>query len=117
MLGGTRKLRLIMRGIRRQPRKKFKPTFGIKNNYASLHIEFIRFEFSFSDPTRVSAVDLNVPNDSSEKVLSQIIIVSISAVKLIAVENEKLTKQFMDENRFCLFELIAWMTDSKATLL
>lgn len=30
MLSGTRKLRLIMRGIRRQPRKKFKPTFGMK---------------------------------------------------------------------------------------
>lgn len=43
MLSGTRKLRLIMRGIRRQPRKKFKPTFETKNNYASLHIEFIRF--------------------------------------------------------------------------
>lgn len=63
-------------------------------------------------------VDLNISNDSSEKVLSQIIIVSISVVKLIAVgRGEKLTKQFMDENRFCLFELIARMTDDKATLL
>lgn len=97
-----------MRGIRRQPRKKFKPTFGMKKTI-TLHCTLSLFGSLV--PTRVSAVDLNISNDSSEKVLSQIIIVSISVVKLIGVGAGRSwqNNSWMKIDAACSSWLLGWL--------